>query len=76
MKWVGTMYPTEGSAQEAGMSLEEYEDFVFGATFADKADPVAEWKKLGDMQQKKIDWLKGKKRRPPEGTEHRPRTVD
>ena len=44
MKWVGTLYPTEGSAQEAGMSLEEYEDFVFRATFADKADPVAEWK--------------------------------
>ncbi len=61
MKWVGTMFPTEGSAQEAGMSLEEYEAFVFGATFADKADPVGEWKKLGDMQQKKIDWLKGKK---------------
>ncbi len=61
MKWVGTLFPTEGSAQEAGMCLEEYEDFVFGATFADQADPVGEWKKLGDMQQKKIDWLKGKK---------------
>ncbi len=61
MKWVGTLFPTEGSAQEAGMSLEEYEDFVFRATFADKTDPVAEWKKLGEMQQKKIDWLKGKK---------------
>ena len=61
MKWVGTLYPTEGSAQEAGMSLEEYEDFVFRATFADKADPVAEWKKMGSEQQKKIDWLKGKK---------------
>lgn len=61
MKWVGTMFPTEGSAQEAGMSLEEYEDFVFSATFANKSDPVGEWMKLGDMQQKKIDWLKGKK---------------
>lgn len=61
MKWVGTMYPTDGSAQEAGMSLEEYEDFVFRATFADKPDAVGEWKKLGEMQQKKIDWLKGKK---------------
>ncbi|MBE2272626.1 MAG: aminopeptidase, partial [Anaerolinea sp.] len=60
-KWVGTLYPTEGSAQEAGMSLEEYENFVFRATFADQPDPVAEWKKLGAMQQKKIDWLKGKK---------------
>ncbi len=61
MKWVGTLFPTEGSAQEAGMSLEEYEDFVYGATFASKSDPVGEWKALGDMQQKKIDWLKGKK---------------
>jgi aminopeptidase len=61
MKWVGTLYPTEGSAQEAGMSLEEYEDFVFGATFADRDDPVSEWRKLGELQQKKIDWLKGKK---------------
>ena len=61
MKWVGTLFPTEGSAQEAGMSLEEYEDFVFHATFADKEDPVGEWKALGAMQQKKIDWLKGKK---------------
>lgn len=61
MKWVGTLFPTEGSAQEAGMSLEEYENFVFGATFADKDDPVGEWQKLGDIQQKKIDWLKGRK---------------
>ncbi len=61
MKWVGTMYPTDGSAQEAGMSLEEYEDFVFGATFADRDDPVAAWRAMGAEQQKKIDWLKGKK---------------
>ncbi len=61
MKWVGTMFPTEGSAQEASMSLEEYEDFVYGATFADRDDPVAAWRALGEMQQKKIDWLKGKK---------------
>lgn len=62
MKWVGTLYPTEGLAQEAGMSLEEYEDFVFAACFADRDDPVAEWRKMGAMQQQKIDWLKGKKR--------------
>jgi aminopeptidase len=61
MKWVGAMYPTEANAQEAGMSLEEYEDFLYGATFADRDDPVAEWKKLGAMQQQKIDWLKGKR---------------
>ena len=60
MKWVGTLVPTDGVAQDAGMSLEEYEAFYFGATFVDKADPVAEWRRLGEVQQKKIDWLKGK----------------
>jgi aminopeptidase len=61
MKWVGTQYPTEASAQEANMSLEEYEDFVYGATFCDREDPVAEWRKIHTMQQEKVDWLKGKK---------------
>jgi aminopeptidase len=61
MKWVGTLFPTEGLAQEAGMSLEEYTDFVFSACFADKDDPVAEWRKMGAMQDEKINWLKGKK---------------
>jgi aminopeptidase len=60
-EWVGTWYPTEASAQEANMSLEEYEKFVYGATFCDKDDPAAEWRKLSAEQQKKVDWLKGKK---------------
>jgi aminopeptidase len=60
MNWVGTWFPTEASAQEANMSLEEYEAFVYGATFCDREDPVAEWKKLSAMQQEKVDWLKGK----------------
>lgn len=61
MNWVGTLFPTEATAQEAGMSLEEYEDFVYGATFADREDPVGAWQELGAMQQQKIDWLVGKK---------------
>lgn len=60
-RWVGTWYPSEASAQEANMSLEEYEDFVYGATFCDRDDPVAEWQKLSKMQQGKVDWLVGKK---------------
>lgn len=43
------------------MSLEEYEDFIYSATFADQEDPVAEWRKISTMQQEKIDWLVGKK---------------
>lgn len=62
MRWVGTWYPTEASAQEANMSLEEFEAFVFSATFCDQADPVAEWRKVAAIQQGKVDYLKGKKR--------------
>ncbi len=60
-EWVGTWYPTEASAQEANMSLEEYEDFVYGTMFCDHDDPAGEWRKLSAMQQHKVDWLKGKK---------------
>jgi aminopeptidase len=60
-KWVGTLYPTEALAQEANMSLEEYQDFVYGACFCDREDPEAAWRELSVMQQKKVDWLAGKR---------------
>ncbi len=59
-RWVGALYPTQASAQEANMSLEEYEDFVYGACFCDADDPAAEWRKLSEMQQQKVDYLAGK----------------
>ena len=34
-RWVITRYPTHGAAQEARMSLEEYEDFVFASCCID-----------------------------------------
>ncbi|GGF98940.1 aminopeptidase [Paenibacillus abyssi] len=34
-KWVLTMFPTQAQAQDADMSLEEYEDFVYSATNVD-----------------------------------------
>lgn len=33
--WVGCLYPTDAFAQDAGMPLAAYEDFVFGATLLD-----------------------------------------
>ena len=60
LAWVGTLFPTAAQAQEADMSLTEFEDFVYRACFADKEDPVAEWKKISQMQQELVDWLKGK----------------
>jgi aminopeptidase len=43
--WVGTRFPTEAHAQDAEMSLPEYEDFVYGACHvrADE-DPFAHWR--------------------------------
>ena len=61
-RWTLTMFPTEASAQEADMSLDEWENFIYSATFADQPDPVALWKKLYNDQQKYVDWIKGHKR--------------
>lgn len=45
LRWCGTQYPTYADAQEASMSMSEYEDFVYGAGLLDSEDPVSEWKK-------------------------------
>lgn len=60
-RWVGTMFPTNAFAQDADMSLDEFEDFVYGACHVDKDDPAAEWRKLSAMQQKLVDYLADKK---------------
>ena len=59
-KWVTTLYPTDAYAQDAGMSLKEYEDFVFNAVHAHEDDPISYWKSTAAGQQKAIDFLKGK----------------
>ena len=60
-KWVTTLYPTEGYAQDAGMSLRQYQDFFFGAVHANEDDPIAYWNSTAAGQQKAIDWLAGKR---------------
>jgi aminopeptidase len=43
-KWVGTRFPTDAHAQDAEMSLAEYEDFVYAACHVHgDEDPVAHW---------------------------------
>jgi aminopeptidase len=44
-KWVGTRFPTEAHAQDAEMSLSDYEDFVYSACHVrESEDPVAHWR--------------------------------
>jgi aminopeptidase len=46
-KWVGTRFPTEAHAQDAEMSLPEYEDFVYAACHVrENDDPVAHWRQV------------------------------
>ena len=43
-RWCGTRYPTDAHAQDADMSLEEYEEFVYAACHVrPQDDPVAHW---------------------------------
>lgn len=56
-KWVTTLYPTDAYAQDAGMSLKEYEDFVFNAVHTQEDDPIAYWNSTAEGQQKAIDFL-------------------
>jgi aminopeptidase len=62
LRWCYTVFPTYASAQEADMSLAEYQDFVYGAGLLDSPDPVAAWIEEGQRQRELIDWLAGKDR--------------
>ncbi len=62
LRWIVTLFPTESGAQDADMSLSDYEDFVYGACMVTDGDAVGRWRDLAARQQKYVDWLKGKKR--------------
>lgn len=57
MRWCSTLYPTEAYAQDAAMSLADYEAFVFDACRLNEPDPIAAWLEQRDSQQRLIDWL-------------------
>ena len=60
LHWVGTQYPCQAPAQDAEMSLEEYEDFVFHAGLLDQPDPVLAWRRISERQKRLVDFLNGK----------------
>lgn len=61
LRWVGTQFPTQGSAQDAEMSLRDYEEFVFRAGLLHLPDPVAAWQAIRDRQQRVCDFLQGRR---------------
>jgi aminopeptidase len=58
-RWCITVYPTPAVAEEAGMSLSEYTDFVYEAGMLNEEDPAAFWRNEGRKQEKLVEWLKG-----------------
>jgi aminopeptidase len=60
LRWTLTLFPTQAHAQDAEMSLAEYEDFVYNACMPDLDDPVGYWQKVSTQQAKIVEWLRGK----------------
>jgi aminopeptidase len=49
-RWVGTQFPTHASAQDADLSLTEYEEFVYQACLPDFEDPIGYWGRFSVCQ--------------------------
>jgi len=60
IKWSLTVYPTHAMAQEADMSLSDYQEFVFGAGLLNEEEPVKAWKQIKKQQDRYITWLEGR----------------
>ncbi len=61
VRWVGTQFPTAAAAQDAEMSLRQYEDFVFSAGLLHLPDPAAAWAQIFDRQELVRKFLQGKR---------------
>lgn len=60
LRWCGTLFPTQASAQDAQMSLRQYTDFVARAGKLHLPDPVAAWREVHDRQERLREWLQGR----------------
>lgn len=60
LRWCGTEFPTDATAQDAEMSLLEYEEFVYRACRVYEDDPVSAWKRVRERQQRLVDYLSDK----------------
>jgi aminopeptidase len=61
LRWCSTLFPTNAYAQDAGMSLSSFEEFVYHACFLNDEDPIARWQELSKQQQELVERLKGKR---------------
>ncbi|HMO59182.1 MAG TPA: aminopeptidase [Roseiflexaceae bacterium] len=57
INWCVALFPTNAAAQDADMSLGDYEDFVYSACKLHYDDPVAAWRASASEQQRIADFL-------------------
>ncbi len=55
-----TLHPTPALAQDAAMSLLDYQDFVYRACLLGEEDPLGAWRALAARQDRVIAWLHGR----------------
>lgn len=59
LRWVTTLFPTEGYALEAGLGIHDYADFVYRACHANEENPVAYWQTVEKEQAQFIQRIRG-----------------
>jgi aminopeptidase len=59
LRWCGTLCPTNAHAQDADMSLEDYEEFVFRACHVLDDDPIGHWRRAAEELRARADDLAG-----------------
>ncbi len=60
LRWSIAMFPTNAHAQDAEMSLSDFEDFMYRTCFLNDEDPVARWQDLSKKQERLVQWLNSK----------------
>ena len=58
-RWVYTLFPTNAFAQDAEMSLRDFEDFYFRACLADDVDPLGAWTRASEECRRLAEWTEG-----------------
>ncbi len=61
LRWCLTLYPTNAAAQDAEMSLADYEDFVYTAAHVTTKNPLRYWRAM-QRKQEKIKTMLDKKK--------------
>jgi aminopeptidase len=59
VRWSLAGYPSQAAAQEAGMSLGDYEDFVFRSCHVLDDDPVGHWRRVAEQLGARANELAG-----------------